>query len=287
MRLVTRVPLFIVLLVLTVVGRPIAENSLEHRSDRVYSQTYGKPASTFVSGCEIYLFGKYVDPVEGPDGTMGFLIEKTDSAVTINGRHFFSPYDPPKKVADTPLIREIRERSRHKREIVEATEKQFRAKVQRDPQTGAYSVDGVVYEPRRPTPFVIELPDHIDTVDIKISPSYMDELDYFIVFYQGEDLIGMPITPPPAREQDNEFILDMAYQSLAEIRPGFIILIGRGYQDWYHLSEAPRLKAALAKIPALAKPLHEGFYEGEWEYEWLKIDGYTFDSKIIRDFIGK
>jgi hypothetical protein len=265
--------------------------SSAQRAGRVYSPTYGKPASNFVSGCEIYLFGEYIEPVEGPDGMMGFLIEKTDSAVTLNGRHFFSPYDPPRKVADTPLMREIQERGRPKREIIQATMEQFRARVQREPQTGAYSVDGAVYEPERLTPFVVQLPDRIDTVEVKILPDFMDGLDdRFSVFYKGEDLgIRFLITLPPGppKEQDNEFILDMAYQGLAKVRPGFIILIGRGYKDWYPLSEAPKLKAALANIPVLAKPRHEGFYEGEWEYEWLNIDEYTFDSKIIRDFIGK
>lgn len=290
MRLVTRVPLFVGLLVLTVAGGPIAEHGLEHRSDRVYSSTYGKPASTFVSGCEIYLFGKYIEPVEGPDGTMGFLIEKTDSAVTLNGRHFFSPYDPPKKVADTPLMREIQERGRPKKEIVQATEEQFRAKVRRDPQTGEYSVDGAVYEPERLMPFVVQLPDRIDTVEVKILPNFMDGRDCFTMFYKGEDLrIRLTILPPPTppKEEEDAFSLDVAYQGLAEIRPGLIILIGRGYKFWYPISEAPALKAALAKIPTLARPLHEGFYEGEWVYEWLKIDGYTFDNAIIRDFIGK
>ena len=219
-----------------------------------------------------------------------FLIEKTDSAVTLNGRHFFSPYDPPREFVDSPELREIQERGRPEREIIQATMEQFRAKVQRDPQTGAYSVDGAVYEPERLTPFVVQLPDRIDTVEVKILPDFMDGLDYFIVFYKGEDLrhrIPISLYPGPhAKALDNEFILDMAYRGLAEIRPGFIILIGRGYKDWYPLSEAPKLKAALAKIPVLAKPRHKDLY-GDWIYEWLEIDGHTFDSKIIRDFIGK
>ena len=101
-------------------GVGVAQDSAQH-GGRVYSPTYGKPASTFVSGCEIYLFGEYIEPVEGPDGTKGFLIEKTDSAVTLNGRHFFSPYDPPREYVDSPELREIRERGRPKREIIGAT----------------------------------------------------------------------------------------------------------------------------------------------------------------------
>jgi len=288
MRLAIRVLVFVCMFVLAVLSAPFVGTSMAQCSDIVRSPTYGKPASKFVSGCEIYFFGEYLEPEEGPDGKTGFLIEKTDSAVTLNGRHFYSPYDPPRKYVDSPELRAIQEQTRDQNAIVHAIEEQFRSKVQRDPQTGAYSIDGVVYEPDRPTPFVVELQDRTETVDVKVSLNYMGGLDYFIVFYEGKDLVGMPIFPrpaPPKEERDKKY-LDSAYRGLADIRPGYIILIGRGYQSWKPLSEAPALKAALAKIPALAQPRHKDLY-GEWIYEMLKIDGYTFDSKIIRDFIGK
>jgi len=83
-------------------GPFVDESGAQCTNEIIRSSTYGKPASKFVSGCEIYLFGKYLEPVEGPDGTMGFLVEKTDSAVTLNGRHFYSPHDPQREPVNPP-----------------------------------------------------------------------------------------------------------------------------------------------------------------------------------------
>jgi hypothetical protein len=252
---------------------PFAGTSWAQGADPVRSATYGKRASKFVSGCEIYLFGEYLDPVEGPDGTKGFLIEKTDSAVALNGRHFYSPHDTPRRPASPPS-----ERAKRLEAIFEEAVAEIRRTVEAHPSIdGAYYIDSILYS-NVPQPYRTKSG---DTVMLHFI------LDWGCLSYEDASL-EFPLKPEPelSKEERDKRALDNVYLSLAEIRPGFIILIGEGYKLWYPLSEELGLKAALAKIPALAQARYQNIY-GEWVYEPLTIDGYEFYGFLVADFAGK
>ena len=242
-------------------------------NELILTPTYGERASKFVSGCEIYLFGEYLEPVDGPDGTIGFLIEKTDSAVTINGRHFSSPYDPQR----TPVRPPSEKAERHAAVFEEVLAEVRRLAVAHSSIEKAFFIDSVLYTDE-PKPYVTASG---DTVMLRFSKSW--------AHYRYEDTnTSFPLTPDPMlpKEEQDAQALDVAYQGLAAIRPGFIILIGEGYQSWKPLSEAQTLKEALAKIPALAQRRYQNMY-GEWVYEGLTIDGYQFGPSIVADFAEK
>lgn len=251
----------------------LAGTSWAQCTDPIRSPTYGKPASKFVSGCEIYFFGEYLEPVEGPDGEMGYLVEKTDSAVTLNGRHFFSPYDPPR----TPVRPPSEKAERHAKVFEEVVAEVRRLARPHPLLEKAYFIDSVLYTDE-PKPYVTASG---DTLMMHFSKSW--------AHYRYEDTnTSFPLTPEPAlpkKERDAQ-ALDMAYRGLAAIRPGFIILIGRGYKNWYPLTVAPDLKAALIRIPALAKRRYQNMY-GEWVYDGLTIEGYHFGPSIVADFAEK
>lgn len=273
MRSVMYVLVFICFLVSMAMSGPFAGTGWAQCTDPIRSPTYGKPASKFVSGCEIYFFGEYLEPVEGPDEAMGFLIEKTDSAVTLNGRHFFSPYDPPR----TPVRPSSKNAKRHTAVFEEVLVEVRRLAVAHPSLEKAYFIDGVLYTDE-PKPYMTASG---DTVMLRFSKSW--------AHYRYEDTnTSFPLIPEPEipKEERDAQALDVAYQGLAAIRPGFIILIGRGYKSWYPLSVASDLKAALAKIPALAKRRYQNMY-GEWVYESVKIGGYFFSPTVVADFAVK
>jgi len=243
-------------------------------TDRIYSPTYGKPASKFVTGCEVFHFGEYLEPIEGPDGTLGYLIEKTDSAVTINGRHHFSPYDPPRRHIAPPS-----EKAERGTAVSEQVRAEVRSLAQAHPtREDAYYIKGELYTDQ-PRPYVTEKG---DTVMLQLSK------DWARMVYEDVPL-QFPLRPKPAppKEEQDAFGLDVEYHSLvSSIKPGRIILIGRGYKFIYPLSVASKLKNALAKIPSLAERRHKDLY-GEWVYEPLTIDGFQFGYSITADFAEK
>ena len=273
MRLTMYVLIFICVLGSTICSSPLVGASAgQCTTEIIRSPTYGKPASKFVSGCEIYLFGKYLDPVEGPDGEIGYLIEKTDSAVTLNGHHFYSPYDPQRTTVKPPSEKA----KRHGVIFEKAMEEIRRLAVAHPSFEKAYYIDSVLYTDE-PKPYVTASGDTV-MLQFHLESAHIVCEDASLVF---------PLTPdsvPPKEEQDKRG-LDIIYHSLAGIRPGFIILIGQGYQSWKPLSEAPTLKAALAKIPTLAQRRYKDIY-GDWVYEPLTIDGYHFSYSVIIDFAG-
>lgn len=274
MRSKTSFGVFSCLLGLSLLSGLFVEPAVSQCTDRGYSPTYGKPATKFVSGCEIYLFGEYLEPVEGPDGTMGFLIEKTDSAVTLNGRHYYSPYDPPRKI-----VKAISEEIKHRAAVKNEAQKEIRRLAVAHPTIeGAYNLGGILYGDEL-QPYITKSG---DTVMVKF---YKDEVE---VVYENTPLI-FKLVPDPVRpkEEQDAFRLDNIYLSLVDaIKPERIILIGRGYELSYPLSEAPAVKDALKKVPALARPIFQDIY-GKWAYDAMTIDGYFFHSGVISDFTDR
>jgi len=273
MRSTMHVLVFVCFLASTVLSDPFVVTTMAQCTDPIRSPTYGKPASKFVSGCEIYLFGEYLEPVEGPSGDMGYLIEKTDSAVTLNGRHFYSPYDPPRTPARPPS-----DKIEHQAAVFEEVITEIRRLAQAHPSLEkAYFIDSVLYTDT-PQPYVTASG---DTVMLRFSRSW--------AHYRYEDTnTSFPLVPDPVlpKEERDAQALDMAYDGLAAIRPGSIILIGRGYKNFYPLSVASDLKAALSKISALAERRYKNMY-GKWVYESITIDGYFFSLSVVADFAEK
>jgi hypothetical protein len=254
-------------------GPLVGTSAGQCKTEIIRSPTFGKPASKFVSGCEIYFFGEYLEPVEGPDGEMGYLIEKTDSAVTLNGRHFCSPYDPQRESVRPPS-----EEANRRAAIFEKAMEEIRRLAEAHPSLeNAYFIDSVLYTDTL-QPYTTESG---DTVMLRFNKEWG-----CLIFEDAKLSFEIKPYPLPPKEERDKQGLDIMYHSLAGIRPGFVILIGRGSKSWYPLSEAPALKAALAKIPALAQRLYMDMY-GDWIYDPLTIDGYIFGPGIVAEFAGK
>ena len=276
MRVMISMLMFVCMLVSIILSDPIVGMSAAQcTTEIIRSPTHGKPASKFVSGCEIFLFGKYLEPIEGPGGELGYLIEKMGSAVTLNGIHYYSPHDPQRKRARPPSEKA----KRHAVIFEEAMEEIRRLAVAHPSLEKAYYIDSVLYtdEPKlyvTASGDTVMLQFHLESARIVCD-------DVPLVFELN------PIQWPSLSEEEwNELYLDRAYHGLASIRPGFIILVGRGYKDWHTISEAPALKEAIAKIPSLAERRYQNIY-GEWVYESLTIDGFIFSLTVVADFAEK
>ncbi len=243
--------------------------------------TFGYAAEAFIPDCEVWFHGELLDPVPSPydRAETGIFIKKTATEVTINGRVYSSVYDKPRK-SPYPIDPRITRYCR----ISEVAERQFRQKARRHGElSGAYVVDGTVYRPNVPTPFTLAGGD--TTVIITVRPKHMWDTDYVLIEYDGYE-VGVPIDlnpgPQPTHGEADEQRLDVNFNSLVgKCQPGWIVVLPGGVYP-------PRLRStvrdALAQIPKLAVPTHEDFY-GDMMYEWLTINGLTFDSNTIRDFV--
>jgi len=243
----------------------------------VRSRTFGAPHETFVTSCELYLFGKFVSPRVYPEfgDSAGYLIKKTGTDVTVNGITFFDL-----KQAD--LVHRVEPDSalKYRCRVLGEAERQFRERTKAVLANGTCMVDSTLFSEDVPTPFLVNGCKEVVLVTL---------MKDYIYFQFGKDTEFIPRYPrrAPSKEDRDEQRVDVAYgQLINHLKPGAIVLAGRGYANRYPLAEAELLKAALAKIPRLARPIQEDLY-GRMVYEMIEVDGFKWASNVIRDFVNE
>lgn len=240
------------------------------------SPTFGYAAETFVANCELFLFGRYVPPEQyselGDDA--GYLIKKTKTEVTVNGRVFVATDDPP-AYPQVPIPPRIKERAAVRQRAAD----EIRSRKQH--RDGVIVLDGVERRQNEPFPFTLE--DGTVTVMVTFL------IDGIQIEYDGHGTVFVLETPPPVTkerlEEQAEQRLDVVYNGLVKrLKPGRIVLAGLGYSHSYPLWGGVRLKSALHQIPSLAE--QESIVLGEVVYKSIRIDGFLFTSEVISDFAG-
>jgi hypothetical protein len=249
--------------------------------DWLKNESFGHAARAFIPDCDICLHGEFLDPVQSPfdANEYGALIEKTKNKVFVNGKVYISFAEPGPHVFTEEKVR------RNENTVKGYAAKKFREDASPSNDVpGAYKVGGQLFRPGVPTVFVID--EKHDSVTVTVAPKYMGNTDYIIVEYRGSKIAyDLYKGPRASAAQLNEQSLDATFRGLTErCEPGRLMLMGRGYVYSYPQSERDRLIRALKQIPALAEPKFRD-YRGEMQYEPVTIDGFRFQSEVIRDFV--
>lgn len=263
-------------------------SELDARSDNKSherSETFGFAAEAFIPNCEIWLFGKLLEPVSAPDepDVMGILIRKTKEKITINGATFLSLQATHKKFQKASYAApELKE----SRRILGVAAQEFRAVAKKsDKQHNTYLVHGNTCRPH--VPMLIKLKSRDVTVSVTILPNLRDGSDCFRVEYNGiKGIYRFGQRPKVDKVTADEMKLDNAFNSLiGACLPEYIILIGQGYRYGMHASHRGDFVDALMQISDLAVPTIKDI-RGNMIYESLLINGIGFHSNVIRDFVN-
>ena len=244
----------------------------------VHSPTFGKPAKRFVSGCELYLFGAFVEPRVCPGyGTRpGYLIEKTDTDVLVNGVPYFSLLWPPEPEAPAS------EETKRLHDIYFDTVRELRKHVERTP-------NGVTFD-GRPFRFgqsIVFPREGADSIRVIFRTDMMMLDIKGMMGLVGARYVEPPPLSPAAWARIDSVRLDKMYSVLSRtLKPGRIVLAGRIYLNSYPLRRKEALFEALSRLPEVArvefvKP------NGQPYYEPVTIDGFQFFSPEIADFVRR
>ncbi len=258
-------------------AQPVRRDGAARGPRVVRSPTLGKPAKRFVSGCELYLFGEFVEPrvCSGYGTRPGYLIEKTDTNVLVNGVPYFSLLWPPEPEA--PASEETKRFVRIYTEVI----RQLRQRVE-------VRESGVWYDGRMHgfgSTIMFE-PDGLDLAEPVPVTFRKDALD--IDDGKGGIVAGYTERKPLSEAElarIDSVRLDKMYSVLSRtLKPGRIVLAGRIYLNSYPLRRKEALFEALSRLPEVAqvefvKP------NGEPYYKPVKIDGFQFFSPEIADFV--
>jgi len=234
------------------------------------SPTFGVPADTFLTGCELILFGEDVPPM-ARNGQTGYWVVKTDSVVAVNGIVITSLSPTPAQPA-RPISPEIRRGS----EIIEeAADIVWRS---RESHKGLVTMDGETHSVG--DEFSLSLPAHGASVKIKLYDASMT-----IVYEDRRTEFPLDRPVPRSQAELDEIRLNGAYESLVhELKAGCLVIRGASYTYIWPLSRSAEIRAALAEMPAKAEIQLIHPDDGPY-YKAIRIGGMIFDSSAIRDFI--
>lgn len=237
--------------------------------------TFGSPQDTFIVGCEFYLFGRLVPPVE-VDGKRGHRVTKSTTAVHVNGILYLDTEAPPptyepskeavERVATSNAV------AAEVRNSVTIPENQggvlFRgSKIEFDREfTYSHTKDG--------KPILVEFRKYAFAVRIQGSGAHV---------YDYEEKEAALVDPDVHRER----LLDGAYAILVRgLKPGVIFFAGRGYSNEVRGASAMAdFRAALAEIPERANRLSYSALDGQPLYEPLTVRGFYFSGSEVRDLV--
>jgi hypothetical protein len=221
------------------------------------------PSDTFVTDCELILFGKDVKPVDR-SGRKGYVIACNDSSVSINGIIFFNRnVAPPQRVV--PIDSSIETKAA----VLESAIHRLRPAW--DQKTGNVTIDGKTHAPGET--FRLSVPEYGTSVSVNVAPHALG------VQYEDQSVGVMPGVAEPVNPVKATF--DYV---LKELHVRALVVMGKGYSYTFPQSEASRVRASLAKIPTTAEFLSVDEY-GRKHYKPLTIDGLMWDSAVISDFV--
>lgn len=244
------------------------------------SPTFGLPQDTFIVGCELYLFGRLVPPIE-KDGAWGHHIRKDGNEVCVNDFTVLDATRPLRVQPDSTIPEEI-----HRRVSLS----HYFERIVRHSTSYDEKMNSAWYEGEK----VLWGKEILICYSANMEP-------VTVTFYQGGfsirgagiatgfDWTVIPYVPLPP-EIVNERILDNTYHSICgAIRSDMMVLITRGgYQTLCDRedSESKRAdaRAAIARIPSLARVAWLE-WDGRPVYEYLEFGEYHFESSEVRDFV--
>lgn len=227
----------------------------------------GAPVDTFLTGCELVLFGREVEPVVR-NGQSGYYVTSDDSTVSINGILYFNRNTRPPTLI-SPIDPEIVRKSRVMESAIKIVD------LHRNENTDEVTLEGVTRHVGES--FSLDVPDHQAQVSVSL---YQDG---FAIKYEGLQLYcsrhqhQLPDTPKDPVESTARWIVGM-------LRGHRLVIMGTGYAATFPLEQAPPIRVSLSKIPAQAELLYVDGY-GKKQYKPLTIDGYLWDGGIVRDVV--
>lgn len=236
---------------------------------------------TVIVDCELYLFGRFVEPVRRGD-ERGHIVRRTGSTITINDIVFF---DVLASEEVPSLSQEFLQESNEILRTFQSAANQIRETVTLS-SSGAVLVNGEVPEFGKILPFSAGERESNMTVEFTRSG--------FFLKYRGDKMFFWyrPPTPPKSvspreQQQGNDRTLERAYDEIVSgLVPGAIVIMGSGYRDtYYNGNRHQALREALSLIPSRASELYPGA-TGEKQFERLSINGFNFAPAIVRDFVS-
>ena len=224
------------------------------------------PPDTFIAGCELILSGKSV-PFWIDSGRRGYRIQKTSRTLTVNGMTVFSGDMPSRKIVVSQDMERVGS-------VISSAAAMVRES--RDKQSGALTAGSVQHHTG--DTFSLEVPSHNATVEVTLGAA-----GAFSVTFEGHEMIYGAVKAP-ATQGDAIAPVDAAfYDLLRHLRAGRLVVKGVGYTYFFPLSNASAVRASLAKIKGVAEL--ESSNEAEVRYKAVRIDGYLWDSGVVRDFL--
>ena len=222
----------------------------------------------FVERCELILYGKEV-PVATYQGRRGYLVEKKQDLVTVNGVLFYPPKQTAAPAADvTPDIQQIAN-------VIQSAATLVRSS--RDKKTGAMTVSGVAHDSG--ATFPMNVPEYGATVTVSLATN-----DGFAIEYQGQRVMFFGSNGTQSN-QPVKTPADAAFEELTtHLRPGLLVVKGAGYAYSFPISEAASVRASLAEIASEAE-IERSDRTGV-HYRPLKIGRYFWDGAVVRDFVA-
>jgi len=237
-------------------------------------------STAFVSGSKLILFGKDVATVSR-EGKHGYLIEKTNESVTVNGITYVSVSTP----RPLPAVSRYPELEREADVIQAAAQRLWGyrdAAKKRMRTTGFKSslleVDGSLK--RAGDDFAMKVPEYDAEVSVHLYENQMS------VTYNRTQLV-YPIDRPVAvpKEEQDARRLELVFQTLARDLDGKrLIVMGNGYSISFPLQEESAVRASLAAIPARAK-IERVDSAGDVQYAPMQVDGFNWPANVVADFV--
>lgn len=236
------------------------------------------PRDTLITGCELYLFGRLIEPVRR-NGARGHVVKRTATTVMINDVVFF---DLEVQEVEPEYSQEFLERSRAEFRTFERVAKEVRESLSL-PAPDLVLVNGKV-------PDFGKIVTHSAGEDGSHVSVEFGETGFFlryrdaVMFYPYRELSRLRVSEGK-QEAGGDARLDRVYYAVATGLPsGAIVVMGHGYRDTYYDSEEHNgLRQALAMIPGRVRPRNvSGFEE---EYDAISINGFRFSAAVVRDFV--
>jgi hypothetical protein len=239
------------------------------------------PRDSLISDCELYLFGKLVEPVQRGE-KRGYIVQRTETKVLINDVVFFDPTVKKKEPVYPPGFLE---RSSAKFRTFDRVAAQVRKTISFS-KSGSVLVNGKTPEMGKIMP--VSTGEDGGPVTVEYNQTG------FILRYQETPVVyRYQPTPSPAPLSENEQkmhnmrMLDLVYGNIVNgLKPGSIVIMGAGYLDRYRDPERhDELRHALSLIRVRAEQPYIDA-AGEEHFAAMTVNGFQFSPSIVRDFVN-
>lgn len=244
------------------------------------SPTFGLPQDTFIVGCELYLFGRLVPPIE-KDGAWGHRIRKDGNEVCVNDIVVLDVTRPSRAMPDSLITEEIHNQV----SLSHYFERIVRHSASYDEKLGSVQYLGQ----RVPLNEEVLICYSANREPVNVT---FHESGFLIRGARIATAFNWTVTPyiPLPPEITNERALDGTYHSLCGfMRSGLMVLVSPGFYRTLCSRSDPEstrgeIRAAIQKIPSVAKASWSE-WDGRPVYDAVEVDGYDFGPSEVRAFV--